>query len=162
MLLFLVTFTICFFSSYLFWTTDFAAVYFKGPIAELTAIVVANSLAFVGIDIVREGVTLFGRSYSLIIVDDCTPFYSIFLMLSAVAASPCNVKSKFVASVAFFAFVIFINTIRIAILFLTGNFFRKYAEIMHDQITQNISIVLVTILWIYWLGQGTKKKHVQN
>ncbi len=148
---FIFFFLTCFFCSYLFFCSNASSVFLKQPIAKLTTYIVYGIFLVLGIGVEKTDILLSGQNFSLIIADECTPFYSIFLILSATIAFPCPILKKTLAFLIFPFLILAINTVRIAILFLTGNYFRGYLEIIHNQIAPNVSIVLVSILWFYWI-----------
>ncbi len=149
---FVVVFLSCFVLSLLFFNQEFAQTRIKAPTAKLQTCIVVNCLKYFT-DISRAGTTLYSLRYSIIIDNECTPYFSIALFLSATMAFPCGIKRKAVTFLYTATLIFILSLIRISLIYLTGFYFTDYVDIMHDQITQSIPMVIVSVFWLYRISK---------
>ena len=157
---FLIIFLLCFSGSLFFLRTDFAQLFLKSPTAILQTTIITKCLENI-IDISCVGTTLYGSRYSILINNECTPFYSIALFISATIAFPCAISKKIKTIFLISILIFLLSLFRISAIYVTGVYFTKYVDVMHDQIAQNISLILLSLFWLYWINSRDRGKRAE-
>jgi exosortase/archaeosortase family protein len=122
-------------------------------IATLSAITLNN----LGVYVHADGNTLDGQDFRIHIGPACIAFYEIIVFAAAIAACPMRVRHK-IGGVLFGIAAIFLaNLFRVIGLYLSGRYFPKFFDILHDHVAQAIFILVMAILWVMWVTKYGKR-----
>ena len=155
-----VQFSIVFFLTFMLFAfilhQNFVSNFLNGFVSNCTALHVAFLLKIFGINAYSQGVIVCGETFSLTIVKECTSYYKMMLLVSAIIAYPSPVKHKITGCIAGTVIIYLLNLFRVASLFITGVYFRNSFDMAHEHVTQTIFTFLVAILWLLWISRANK------
>ena len=128
----------------------------NGPVSASIASQTAFLLRLLSINAGSMGGIICGDNFSLTIVKECTSYYKMMLLVSAIIAYPSPVKHKIAGCIAGTAIIYILNLFRVASLFITGVYFRNSFDMAHEHVTQTVFTFLVAVLWLLWISRANK------
>ena len=137
----------------------FVMLFIKTYFTDSVAIHTSFLLNCIGLNVVPNGITLCGHGFSVEIRYGCNAIYEIMVFSSAIIASPIKIKEK-LSGVIFGSLTIYLlNLVRVILLFISGDYFPKAFDILHENVSQNIFILCLVILWIFWVSRSSRTTH---
>jgi exosortase/archaeosortase family protein len=125
--------------------------------ALITANLATRILTYLGMGVQANGSSIALHGFNVDIGPGCIAFYEIFVFAAAIVAYPLRMKDKIAGVVLGMVAVWTTNLLRVIGLFLSGVYFPKVFEILHDHVAQAIFILFMVVLWVLWVGNSTKR-----
>ncbi len=134
----------------------------NGVISPYTTFVAASAEFIIdvfGSEVSRDGLTLSGPTFSLIIMEECNGIAALLIFLAAVLAHPVSLKSKALGIALGVPAIYAFNMVRVVSLFYFRWHWPKVFDVMHLYVWQALVIFFAIITWLYWAGLcGPKNK----
>lgn len=121
---------------------------------EITAQLLAFALRLLGNPSSAEGTIVRSQLFSLEIVFECTAILPLVLFVAAVAATPSQKRSKFVALAWGLPAIVIFNLIRLVSLVYIGHLMPKAFDMVHLLVWQPLVILFSLALWLLWVERG--------
>ena len=118
---------------------------------EITAQLLAFALRLLGSPSSASGTSVRSQLFSLEIVFECTAILPIVLFVAAVAATPSQKKSKFVALAWGLPAIIIFNLVRLVSLVYIGHLAPQAFDMVHLLVWQPLTILFSLALWLLWV-----------
>lgn len=96
------------------------------------------------------GTMMFGEETVVDVRRGCDGLQGIAIYLSAVLAFPVGVRARLVGIAAGVAFLVALNLVRIATLFLARRHYPELFETLHVTVWQALFLFLAMVLWSLW------------
>lgn len=90
------------------------------------------------------------KGFEVVIVEECTGIYEVFIYAAAVLAFPTSWLKKGIGLGAGIPFLYLINLLRIAVLLLVGHYQPDLFEFMHLYFWQVTLVVMILSVWLLW------------
>jgi exosortase/archaeosortase family protein len=139
-----------------FWTKWAQANLFE-PHLRFYAQLCGATLRILGEDASVVDASVFSPRFSVVIVEGCDAIQPVGLFAAAVLASPVKWRFKLIGLPVGALFLMFMNLVRIVILFYVGIHWPDAFEMAHRDISQGLFIVLVVLTWVLWALWAVRK-----
>ena len=148
---------------YIFSTTDIMSQRFFPWYLELNASASGWLLQNIGFDDVTvRGKTIRSTTSAGITVErGCDAIEPAAMFIAAVLGSPVLFRRKIPAIILGTLFLLLLNLVRLASLFLTGIYLRSLFDLMHLNVWQAAFIIVALMLWALWAARESRlrKRH---
>jgi len=144
----------------LFYLLFYSAPYEKWigePFIRFQGWVSAGILDMFGLDASSTAATLSGDGYSVNIQKNCDGSEVTALYLCSILVFPIAMKYKVPGLLIGGFTLIFLNILRIVLLFMSGKNFPEWFDFLHEQGGPVIFIAVSILLWITWANWALKR-----
>ncbi len=154
---FLVGFVACIILFYLLFYSAPYEKWIGDPFIKFQGWVSAGILDIFGLDAMSTGAVLSGDGYSVNIQKNCDGSEVTALFLCSILVFPIAFKYKIPGLLIGGFTLIFLNILRIVLLFMSGKNFPEWFDFLHEQGGPVIFIAVSILLWIAWANWALKK-----
>ena len=153
---FLVSFVACIILFYLLFYSAPYEQRIGDPFIKFQGWISAGILDLFGLNASSNGATLSGNGYSVNIQKNCDGSEVTALFLCSILVFPIGFKYKLPGLLIGGFTLIFLNILRIVLLFMSGKNFPEWFDFLHEQGGPVIFIAVSILLWIAWANWALK------
>jgi len=132
------------------------------PYLRVHARIVTEILNFLGSDVHLDDTTVIGPGFAMEIVRGCDAIEPVAIYAAAVIASPVRIMARVLGVLVGSVVLVFINWVRLVMLYFVGVHWRSVFDILHESIWQAIFIGLAIVFWAIWVDWALRPKKAAN
>jgi len=129
---------------------------FTDAITSSTANATGFLLRLLGADVSVRGSLLDARSFSFIVVPDCTPLAPFMLLAGAMLAFPAPLRDKLIGLLVGAVFLSVLNLLRVMSLVYLGLYAPEWLEAMHLIVWQSAMVLAGILVFLWWMRRSVR------
>jgi len=125
-------------------------------VREFVALNVGFLLNLFGIKAITQNSIISMGNFSMEVIFECTPLFTMLIFFACVLAYPTNKKAKIKGILFGGILIYFIDILRLFSLAIIGKMNPEILNYIHTYLWQITLIIVILAIWLFWIDKFTK------
>jgi len=125
-------------------------------VREFVALNVGFLLNLFGIKAITQNSIISMGNFSMEVIFECTPLFTMLIFFACVLAYPTNKKAKIKGILFWGILIYFIDILRLFSLAIIGKMNPEIFNYIHTYLWQITLIIVILAIWLFWIDKFTK------
>jgi len=125
-------------------------------VREFVALNVGFLLNLFGIKAITQNSIISMGNFSMEVIFECTPLFTMLIFFACVLAYPTNKKAKIKGILFGGILIYFIDILRLFSLAIVGKMNPEIFNYIHTYLWQITLIIVILAIWLFWIDKFTK------